>query len=158
MQIAEQMKEIDRLMRVANLAPSKPGLFDAFELSLPVVWGSWLLIAVPRRRAVFGAGGRFGPLIARVGGLKLLVFAEVLVFTLVLFSERDQVVSGDGQRLRGLLQPSARILAISTALLSRRSRRSRRWSSSRALDGSLLSVGTITRQNLITTLVLFTFT
>ena len=30
--------------------------------------------------------------------------------------------------------------------------------SSRALDGSLLSVGTITRQNLITTLVLFTFT
>ena len=49
MQIAEEMEEIDRLMRVANLAPSKPGLFDAFELGLPAVWASRLPIVGPWR-------------------------------------------------------------------------------------------------------------
>jgi hypothetical protein len=34
-------------MGVANRAPSKPGLFDAFELGLPAVWASRLPIAGP---------------------------------------------------------------------------------------------------------------
>src|ERR1700674_175529 len=110
MQIGEEMQEIDRLMGVANRAPSKTGLFDAFELGLPAVWSSRLPIAAPWRPAVFGAGGRFSSLDASVGGLNLLdlVFGEGVVVALVLFSQHDQVVSCDGQRLRGLLQPVQR--------------------------------------------------
>ena len=95
-------------MGVANRAPSKPRLFDAFELGLAAVWASRLLIAGPWRPAIFSAGSRFSSLGAIVGGLKLLVSGEAFVFALVLFSQRDQVVSGDGQRFGGLLQPVQR--------------------------------------------------
>src|SRR5207244_12271689 len=95
-------------MGVANRAPSKPRLFDAFELGLAAVWASRLLIAGPWRPAIFSAGSRFSSLGAIVGGLKLLVSGEAFVFALVLFSQRDQVVSGDGQPFGGLLQPVQR--------------------------------------------------
>src|SRR5438876_11479422 len=55
-------------MGVANRAPSKPGLFDAFEVGLPAVWASRLPIAGPWRPAVSGAGGRFSSADAGVKG------------------------------------------------------------------------------------------